>query len=72
MSCADHKVGYPALLPTDQILAEPVSQQQTGADPKALIDAQQARADALRDRAEALREPVIDTKTRDRMEQTNG
>lgn len=67
-ACADRQPGYPALIPTDDILAEP----EQIPDPVAEAEIQKARADALRDRAEALRGPVIDPESRRRMVKANG
>lgn len=57
---------YPALLPTDQVLAEPTLPD-AQADPVATAGEAEARADALRARAEALRGPVIEPETARRM-----
>lgn len=57
---------YPALLPTDQVLAEP-SLPDAPADPGQVTAETSARADALNARAEALRGPVIEPETARRM-----
>ncbi|MDQ1898917.1 hypothetical protein RAH32_00455 [Paracoccus sp. WLY502] len=60
-ACSTDTESYPRLLPTDQILAEPLlpdhAPQATSTDLEAET---QARADALRQRADALRGPVIE------------
>lgn len=71
-ACDKQANTYPKLLPTAQVLAEPVlPTHSTDAitSPEA-VDAQaSARADALRSRAEALKKPVIEPETRARMQQ---
>lgn len=69
--CTDRAGDYPALSPTDQLLAESLLQ----ADevyPTAQSNTQKTRADALRGRAADLRGPVIDPETRRRMTRPNG
>lgn len=56
-ACADGD--YPALLPTEQVLAEPTLPD-SQADPVATAAEAGGRADALRARADALRGPVIE------------
>lgn len=66
----DRNEGYPLLLPTAQMLAPPVLPDHAGpvtASPDAVDAAVQARADTLRDRADALRRPVIAPDLRARM-----
>lgn len=61
--------GYPDLMPTDVILAEPALPTHATAartDPAPLEAVTTARADALRARADALRGPVVDQALRDR------
>lgn len=58
--------GYPDLLPTDQILAEP-ELPDLPADPTPATDSARADGAALEARAENLRGPVIDEATRRRM-----
>lgn len=53
---------YPALLPFEDLLAAPEARV-SATDEAALL----ARAEALRNRADGLRGPVIDRATRDRM-----
>lgn len=68
LSCGGEDARYPSLLPTEQILAEPTLPDHAGAaaaDP-APVDIE-ARAEALRRRAEALRGPVIEPEARARM-----
>lgn len=68
--CTGEARDYPRLLPTDQILAEPTLPDHApdAALSPADVDAEaQARADALRQRAEALRGPVIEPGTLARM-----
>lgn len=70
-ACGDPQADYPALMPTDALLAEPAlpdAAADAAAAPEATTAATEARADALRARAEALRGPVIDPATRRRME----
>lgn len=67
-ACADDNGEYPALMPTDQLLAEPELSPAASA-PQATTENVESKADALRARAEALRQPVIDPETRRRMEQ---
>lgn len=67
-ACVDPGGDYPALLPSDQILAEP-SLSPEAADPATVETALAARASALRARAEALRGPVIEPPIRARMAQ---
>ncbi|ODT59610.1 MULTISPECIES: hypothetical protein [Paracoccus] len=67
-ACAEGQ-GYPALLPTDRILAEPALPAHATAartDPAPFRAASSARADALRARADALRGPVVDPALRER------
>ncbi|MDO5648024.1 hypothetical protein [Paracoccus sp. (in: a-proteobacteria)] len=68
--CAD-RGDYPALLPTDQVLAAPVvpvHARPAAADPAPVVAAATSRADAVRARADRLRGPVIDPATRARMQ----
>ncbi|SNR52819.1 hypothetical protein EYF88_12050 [Paracoccus sediminis] len=61
--CDASPEAYPRLLPTDQILAEPTlpDHAPAAATSPAVVDAQaEARAAALRRRADALRGPVIE------------
>lgn len=54
---------YPALLPTSQLLADPdvpVHAQAALSDPAPVETVANARADALRARAAALKGPVVD------------
>lgn len=67
-ACADNQDDYPALMPTDQLLAEPKLSPAASA-PEATTENVESKADALRARADALRQPVIDPETRRRMEQ---
>lgn len=69
-ACGRQEDGYPELLPTDRILAEPTLPAHAGAAAAspAQVDAEaEARAAALRRRADALRGPVIEPAIRDRM-----
>ena len=59
----DPSVDYPALLPFEQLLSQQEARLHETDD-----DTLRARADGLRSRADALRGPVIDPRTRDRME----
>ncbi|WP_207099532.1 hypothetical protein [Paracoccus shandongensis] len=68
--CGNEADPYPRLLPTDQILAEPTLPDHApdAAASPAAVDAQaKARAEALRQRADALRGPVIEPEARSRM-----
>lgn len=68
--CTGASDPYPRLLPTDQILAEPVLPDHApdaAASPAAVDAEAQARAAALRARAEALRGPVIEPEALSRM-----
>lgn len=67
-ACTDQKGGYPELMPTDQLLAEP-SLSPDATNPEATTENVESQADALRARAEELRKPVIDPATRSRMQQ---
>lgn len=58
---------YPALLPTDELLAEP-SLPDAQLDDAATTAETRSRADALQTRAEALRGPVIEPERRRQME----
>lgn len=69
-ACGPRDDAYPALLPTAQILAEPILPDHAVPAARApdAVDAEAAsRAEALRRRAEALRGPVIDPATRARL-----
>jgi len=69
--CGGEADPYPRLLPTDRILAEPVLPDHApdAAISPAAVDAQaKARAEALRERADALRGPVIEPEARSRMQ----
>lgn len=68
-ACAGESDPYPRLLPTDQILAEPtLPDHAPQAASSVAVDAQvQARADALRRRADTLRGPVIEPETLSRI-----
>lgn len=71
-ACDKQADTYPDLLPTEQILAEPTlpSHSTDAVSSSNTVDAQaNARADALRARAEALKKPVIEPDTRARMQQ---
>lgn len=71
-ACDKQADTYPDLLPTAQVLAEPVlPAHSTDAitSPEAVDADASARADALRSRAEALKKPVIEPETRARMQQ---
>ena len=60
---------FPALLPTDQVLAEPALPAHATAgraDPAPVEGATLARAEALRARAAALQRPVVDPDLRAR------
>jgi hypothetical protein len=57
--------GYPALVPLDGLLADPVPPDAATVDAAAAPVA--ARAAALRARAAALRAPVLDAAARDRL-----
>ncbi|RNF32977.1 hypothetical protein [Paracoccus methylarcula] len=70
-ACADRDRDYPRLLPMEQLLAEP-ELPPDGADPAAVTEAAQSRAEALRARAEALRRPVIEPGIQRRMRQRGG
>lgn len=68
--CGGAPETYPRLLPTDEILAEPVLPDHApdAATSPAAVDAEAAaRADVLRGRADALRGPVIEPETLSRM-----
>ena len=70
-ACADPGGDYPRLLPTAQILAEPVLPAHAGpatTDPAAIETALAARAAALRARAAALSGPVIEPELRAQMQ----
>lgn len=58
---------YPALMPTEAILAEPVLSPALGTAPAAVRDDAAARAAALRARAQGLRGPVIESEFRAQM-----
>lgn len=63
-ACSTDTQSYPRLLPTDQILAEPVLPDHAPQSASSDVEAEaQARADALRRRADALRGPVIEPDT---------
>lgn len=67
-ACAEGE-RYPALLPTDRLLAEPALPAHATAaraDPAPVRAATDARAEALRARAEALRGPVVEPGLRNR------
>lgn len=68
-ACTGDAETYPSLLPTDRILVEPaLPDHAPRAASSAAVDAEaKARADALRQRAEALRGPVIEPDTLSRM-----
>lgn len=68
-ACTGESGPYPRLLPTDRILAEPVLPDHVpdAASPAAVDARAQARADALRQRADALRGPVIEPETLSRI-----
>ncbi|TBN43775.1 hypothetical protein EYE42_01170 [Paracoccus subflavus] len=68
--CQSEGDDYPRLLPTDVILAEPVLPDHAPAAtaPGAVRADTAARADALRQRADALRGPVIEPETLARMQ----
>ncbi|WP_295042562.1 hypothetical protein [uncultured Paracoccus sp.] len=68
-ACTGDADPYPRLLPTDRILAEPVLPDHApAASSSTPVDAEaQARADALRRRADALRGPVIEPETLSRI-----
>lgn len=70
-ACGGKDDDYPRLLPTERLLAEPVLPG-AGMEPNATNAAAEARADALRARAEKLKEPVIDPGTRERLERNRG
>ena len=68
--CGDAVGDYPALMPTDQLLAEPALPDHVpdAARSPAAVEAQaQTRAADLRRRAEALRGPVIEPDILSRM-----
>lgn len=67
--CQAEGDAYPRLLPTEVILAEPVLPDHAppAAAPGPVRADAAARADALRQRAEALRGPVIEPEIRARM-----
>lgn len=68
-ACTGESDTYPSLLPTDRILAEPaLPDHAPQAASSVAVDAEaQARADALRQRADALRGPVIEPDALSRM-----
>ncbi|MGN7869895.1 hypothetical protein [Paracoccus sp. 22332] len=68
-ACTGEADTYPSLLPTDRILAEPaLPDHAPHAASSVAVDAEaQARADALRQRADALRGPVIEPDALSRM-----
>lgn len=71
-ACHNGAADYPALLPTQQILAEPTLPDHSASaavDPEATQAATSARADALRRKADALNAPVIEPAIKSRMEQ---
>lgn len=70
-ACADQDRTYPQLLPMDRLLAEP-ELPPDGANPTAVTEETQSRAEALRARAEALRRPVIEPEIQRRMQQSDG
>ncbi|MDO5614321.1 MAG: hypothetical protein Q4G14_13910 [Paracoccus sp. (in: a-proteobacteria)] len=70
-ACGDGGADYPSLVPAETILAEPALPADTAAaatDPATAAAPVQSRADALRNRAQDLRGPVIDPATRARMD----
>lgn len=73
-ACERNGAGYPRLLPTDQLLAEPaLPAHATETGPRAApTEALETRADALRRRADGLRRPVIDPASRARMDSATG
>ena len=62
---------YPALLPMDQLLAEP-ELPAARVDPVIATDETRTRADDLRARADALRGPVIEPELKRRIEESEG
>ncbi|MCQ0969924.1 hypothetical protein MLD63_05730 [Paracoccus sp. TK19116] len=70
-ACAADDQAYPRLLPTDEILAEPVlPDHAAGASsaPEPVEDDLERRGSGLRDRANALRRPVIEPEFRDQID----
>ena len=73
-ACADDSENYPRLLPTAQILAEPVLPDHVGSaadQPMAVASDLESRAGGLRGRAEDLRGPVIEPEFRGQMNSVN-
>lgn len=71
-ACNKQADNYPSLMPTAQVLAEPTlpSHSADAVTSSQHVDAQAAaRAQALRNRAEALKKPVIEPEMRERMQQ---
>lgn len=67
-ACSADMEPYPSLLPTDRILAEPTLPDHAPQATSSGVEAEtQARADALRQRADALRRPVIEPETLERI-----
>ncbi|WCR11885.1 hypothetical protein JHW45_05850 [Paracoccus stylophorae] len=74
-ACGSDGEDYPNLLPTEAILAEPrLPDHATAAtgSPAAVSTRTEDRADALRQRADTLRGPVIEPDARDRMRAAGG
>ena len=74
-ACTQDAGDYPRLLPTAQVLAEPVLPEHAAPvaqDPAPVTTAVNDRAEALRARAAALRRPVIEPGLRDRMLSATG
>ncbi|MBU3032002.1 hypothetical protein [Paracoccus marinaquae] len=70
-ACGGGAGRYPALMPSDLILAEPALPDHAGiaaASPDQADAATETRGAALRDRAASLQGPVIDPETRARMQ----
>lgn len=67
-ACSATQGDYPQLLPTAQILAQPTLPDYVPPQaPASVNDALTGQADTLRNRADALRGPIIDPATRARM-----
>ena len=70
-ACAGEDQDYPQLLPTEQILAEPVLSDLATA-PEAVESELDQRGDGLRGRADAIRGPVIEPEFRDQIDAASG
>lgn len=67
VACTGDDQAYPRLLPTEQILAEPVLSD-LEASPGMVEDDLDQRGSGLRNRADAIRGPVIEPEFRDQID----